>query len=229
MISPTLYHYPMACSLASCITAKEAGLDIDIELVDVQSKKIQSGGSLFEISPLGQVATLVRPDGRVLTENVAILLWLQSQSKINGYGITADKDSYFDLVSWMTFCATELHKAMLWPTMRPDVEEKHKGAARNEVLTKLAYVDGVLEKSEYLMSTGISAADSYLFWIFTLAPFAKVDLSAFLHILDYKKRLSARPHFATSLKHDLTNIVVMRESYPISTFVKNPILLARLQ
>lgn len=229
MINPTLYHYPMACSLASCITAKEAGFEIDIELVDVQSKNIESGGSLFEVSPLGQVATLVRPDGRVLTENVAILLWLQSQSKTIGYGITADKDSYFDLVSWMTFCATELHKAMLWPTMRHDVEEQHKSAARNEVLTKLAYVDDVLEKSKYLLPLGISAADSYLFWIFTLAPFAKVDLSAFSHILDYKDRLSARPHFANSLKQDQTDIVVMRKSYPLQTFVKNPILLARLQ
>jgi glutathione S-transferase len=77
----TLYHYPMACSLASVIAAKEMSVPLEVEHVDVYSKEILTGGSLFEMNPLGQVATLKLSDGSILTQNVAILNWIQTVSR----------------------------------------------------------------------------------------------------------------------------------------------------
>ena len=53
-----------------------AGMPLDVEEVDYAAGS-PTRGRLLEVNPLGQVPTLVLPDGRILTESLAMLHYLQ--------------------------------------------------------------------------------------------------------------------------------------------------------
>ena len=72
---PTLYHAPLTCSLAARFAAAEGGVDLDIAYVNLQSKELDRGGSLYDVNPLGQVSVLQFEDGSKLTETSTVLLW----------------------------------------------------------------------------------------------------------------------------------------------------------
>lgn len=56
-----------------------AGLPLDVEEVDY-SPGSPTRDRLLAVNPLGQVPALVLPDGRVFTESLAILHWLDDQA-----------------------------------------------------------------------------------------------------------------------------------------------------
>ena len=53
-----LYASPMACSLASHITALEAGLPVTVHYVNTATKKTDDGGDFRKIAPNGYVPAL---------------------------------------------------------------------------------------------------------------------------------------------------------------------------
>ena len=57
-----LYFSPFACSLASHITAREAGVDIQLTSVPLATKRTAAGEDFLAIAPKGQVPAL-RLDG----------------------------------------------------------------------------------------------------------------------------------------------------------------------
>ncbi len=48
-----LYFAPGACSLASHITAREAGLSLDLKRADTKTKKLEDGSDYFAINSKG--------------------------------------------------------------------------------------------------------------------------------------------------------------------------------
>src|SRR5829696_3796062 len=75
-----LYYSPAACSLAPHIVAREGGLDIELEKVDLKSKKTESGRDYLSINPKGAVPALEIDGGKVLTENAVVLQYLADKS-----------------------------------------------------------------------------------------------------------------------------------------------------
>ena len=71
-----LYFSPFACSLASHITAREAGLDISLISVALATKRTADGEDFLAIAPKGQVPALRLDEGTVLTEGPAVLQYL---------------------------------------------------------------------------------------------------------------------------------------------------------
>ena len=62
-----LYYSPGACSLATHIALREAGIPFDLEKVDLRTKTTASGADYRSVSAKGYVPTLVLDDGQVLT------------------------------------------------------------------------------------------------------------------------------------------------------------------
>lgn len=217
MSSATLYHYPMSCSLASVIAGQEFVVPFRIEHVDVYSKELLSGGSLFDIHPLGQVATLRFGDGTLLTQNVAILQWIQ---KVSGIAVACEHQ----LISWLTFCATELHRGLLWVALRSDISDEQKHAARLSIHPILRHVDRELAGRQFLVGDSLSVADCYLFWALLLAPRAGVELAAFTDLIAYQNRLSERPAFHMALIQDQSDFADIKIRYPDTLFHLNPTL-----
>ena len=81
-----LYYSPGACSLASHIALLEAGLDFELERVDLKSKLTETGADFTAINTKGYVPALVLDSGDVVTENIAVLDWIASQSSDSGTG-----------------------------------------------------------------------------------------------------------------------------------------------
>src|SRR5262249_25290821 len=69
-----LFASPMACSLASHITALEAGLPVKVRFVE--NKKTDDGGDYFQISEKGYVPALRLDDGQILNEGPSVLQYL---------------------------------------------------------------------------------------------------------------------------------------------------------
>lgn len=201
-MAPTLFHHPMACSTACRIAAAEGEVPLAIERVNVFNKTLVDGGDYHAVNPLGQVATLRFDDGRILTENAAILLWIQSRSAQDAFCARPDSADYFRLVSWLCFCATELHKHVLWPIFRGDAPEAVKQYARTLAPKKLAYLDNHLAGRDVLIGERMSAADAYLVWILLLTHDAGIDIAPFDNLRRYRRDLLARPAVAQVVSDD---------------------------
>lgn len=62
---------PGACSLAPQIAAREAGLAIELDKVDLRSKKTASGEDFSAPNPKGYVPALRLDDGSMLTASAS--------------------------------------------------------------------------------------------------------------------------------------------------------------
>ena len=119
-----LYYAPAACSLAPHIVAREAGLDLALEKVDLRTKKTESGHDYLSINPKGAVPALELDTGDVLTENAIVLQYLADKAPQSGL-MVANGMARWRFLELVNFIATELHKAFgpLWHHPSAEVRE----------------------------------------------------------------------------------------------------------
>lgn len=198
----TLYHAPLACSLAARFAAAEGNVPLDIRPLNLMTKKLASGGSLYDINPLGQVSVLILPDGSKLTETSAILVWLQSQSQVDGFHIDHDSRDFFQMLRWISFCATELHKGLFRVVFYQEATDEVKDRVRQLIPLRFQVLDEHLTNQNYLVSERFSAADAYLTWFFVLSNYARVDHIKYPALEAYRQRVMARPAIRSLIDAD---------------------------
>src|SRR5260221_2973095 len=98
-----LYFSPGACSLSPHIVLREAGLPFDLEQVNLQTKKLKSGGDFLEINPKGQVPVLKLDNGEVLTEGPAIVQYIADQKPETRLAANAGTQPRHHLPGWLNF------------------------------------------------------------------------------------------------------------------------------
>src|SRR5690348_12386590 len=86
-----LYYSPGACSIAIHALLEEIGKPYEAEKVDLRQKAQFSAGYL-KVNPKAQVPALLRDDGTVLTELVAIATWLADTNPALGLMPSAPAD-----------------------------------------------------------------------------------------------------------------------------------------
>src|SRR5215471_7564868 len=106
-----LYFTPGACSLSPHIVLREAGIDADLEQVDLKTKKTKSGADYNAINPKGQVPTLTLDSGQTLTEGPAIVQYLADQKSESGLAPRNGTLDRYRLQEWLNFITSELHKS----------------------------------------------------------------------------------------------------------------------
>src|SRR5688572_12037011 len=79
-----LYYAPGTCALAPHIVAREAGLDMTIEKVDLKAKTTASGRNYLAINPKGYVPALELDSGHILTEGPAVSQYLADRKPESG-------------------------------------------------------------------------------------------------------------------------------------------------
>ena len=136
-----LYFSPMACSLASRISLYESGQSATFKRVQLSDKAIASGGSLLDISAKGQVPVLVLDDGTVLTEGPAVLQYLADRQPDSGLLPPVGTTERYQVLSWLNYVGTEIHKLVFWHLFSPDTSPEAKAFARSKLPAKLTHLD----------------------------------------------------------------------------------------
>lgn len=197
-----LYYTPFACSLASHIVCREAGHPVTLKRVTLSSKEIEGGGSLLDLNPKGQVPTLRRDDGTILTEGPSILQFLGDLSPASGLCPAFGTDDRYRLAEWLNFVSTELHKRIFYMMFTPESDGAAKAAAKAAAPKKLALVAQSIEGRDYLLGSTFTVADAYLFWWLTLA--SRVGISTADHpgVDAYVARCAGRPGVQSALSFE---------------------------
>lgn len=186
-------HAPLTCSLASRIAAAEGEVPLDIAYLNLKTKELEAGGSLFDINPLGQVSVLRLDSGEILTETSTVLIWIQSQSKNDAFRRDPADPAYFQMLRWIAFCATELHKQIFRVVFYPEATDPVKDRIRGLAPKRFEVLDTQLSDRPFLLGDRFSAADAYLTWFFVLAERAQVDPAGYGRLCDYRDRMLERP------------------------------------
>jgi glutathione S-transferase len=189
-----LYYSPGACSLASHIALLEAGLDFELERVDLKSKLTETGADFTAINTKGYVPALVIDSGDIVTENIAVLDWIASQSPALGLDGTLGRTQ---LLEALAYISTEIHKSFKPYYTGASEEDKAKaGMYINKRLRWLA--DRKMGK--YLFGNEPTVADFYLF--VTLRWAAKFNISIPEALAVLQLRMMERPKVHAAIEFE---------------------------
>jgi glutathione S-transferase len=189
-----LYYTPGACSLADHIAMHEAGLNFELEKVDLATKTTETGADFNSVNGKGYVPALVLDGGELLTENVAILDWVADQKPaLRPQGALGRSK----LLEMLTFISTEIHKRFgVFFQGGSDADKAKNG----EMITKRFQhiADGM--SGDYLFGNEPSTADAYLFVTLMWAGMVGVPVPDKLN--GYRERMQGRQSVQTALKHE---------------------------
>src|SRR3954470_10190481 len=106
-----LFYVPGACSISVQIVLREGNFDFTLDKIDLKAgKKTERGESYLDLNPKGYVPALQLDDGKVLTEGAIIVQYLADQRPMSGLAPPNGTIARYELMEWMHFLATELHK-----------------------------------------------------------------------------------------------------------------------
>jgi glutathione S-transferase len=194
-----LYYAPGACSLAPHIVAREAGIELELEKVDLKTKKTASGQNYLAINPKGYVPALEFAKGQILTEGPAVQQYLADQKPSSGLAPAAGTIERYRLEEMLAYISSEIHKtygALFNPRITPEAREERLATLRN----RFEYIDKQLDRKPYLLGERFTVADAYQFVMCTWAEHMGVDLSGLENVSAFQKRVAARPAVQAALK-----------------------------
>lgn len=187
-----LYFSPGACSLASHIALREAGITFDLEKVDLRAKKTASGADFLTINSKGYVPALELDDGRLLTEGPAIGQYIADQKPASGLAPAAGSFERYQLQEYLNFITSELHKT-IGSLFNAGMPADWKTTVLALIDKRLAWMETQLAGKDYLMGAQFTVADAYLFTVLRWTVPFKIDLAKYPAIKDYFARVAARP------------------------------------
>ena len=183
-----LYYAPAACSLAPHIVAREAGLDLALEKVDLVAKKTASGRDYLSINPKGAVPALELDTGDVLTENAIVLQYLADKAPQSEL-MVAHGMAQWHCLELVNFVATELHKGFgpLWH--HPSAE------VREATIENLSKRFDILDRQLGDQFTGetFTIADAYAYAILNWTKIHKIDMHRWPRLMAFLDRVATRP------------------------------------
>lgn len=187
-----LYYKPGACSLASHIALREAGVDFTLEKVDTKAGKTESGEDYSAVNPNGYVPAL-RLDGVILTEGPAVLQHLAERFPNAGLLPAEGTLERANVLSFLNFTGTELHKAFS-PLFQPNLSAEARETAIEKIAKRMSFIEKTLSDGRpYLAGNKLSIADLYTYVVATWTAFVQIDLAQWPHVAAFVERIGARP------------------------------------
>ena len=194
-----LYYFSGACSLASNIALREAGLPFELVKVDRRTRKAADGLDFNEVNPKGYVPTLTLDNGEVLTENVAVLQYIADRNPASKLAPPAGTLERYRLMEWLGFISSEIHKNFS-QLFREDAAEETRQYVRKVLSNRLDYLNRTIGDGPFLMGEQFTVADPYLFTVLGWGPHLDFDLGKWPQLQRYMERVGARPQVVEALK-----------------------------
>lgn len=187
-----LYYSPGACSLSPHIVLREAGMDFEIERVDLASHLTETGADFMQINPKAYVPALRLDDGQVLTEGAAIVQFIADLHPESGLAPKPGTLERTRLQEHLNFIAAEYHKAF-GPFFSPDASEAAKTAAATNVGHRLDYFERIFaDGRSYLLGDTFSVADAYFFVVSTWTKPTGIGLEKWPNVSGFVTRVASR-------------------------------------
>ncbi len=193
-----LYYAPGACSQASHMALREAGLDFQLEKVDLRKKITASGDDYRKINPLGYVPALELDDGVVITEGPAIMQFIADHAPAAGL-LPTEGTARYRAIGWLNFIATELHKTCS-PLFSPTLTEEQRAPVIERLAVRLDRLELLFKTNSYLLGAQFSVADLYLFVITGWFGHMNIPLKKWPHIERFREVVAARPAVQAALE-----------------------------
>jgi glutathione S-transferase len=187
-----LYFSPGACSLASHITALEAGVPIKLERADTKTKKLVDGSDFYAVNSKGAVPALRLDDGQVLTEGVAIMQYLADQKPESGLVPKAGTLARYRVQEWLNYITSEVHKSYS-PLWNPTADPKVKEYAQANLEKKLDWVNAQIAGKKFLTGDTFTIADAYLYTVINWSYFLGLGLDKWPALKEFHARVDSRP------------------------------------
>jgi glutathione S-transferase len=194
-----LYYAPGACSQSPHIVAREAGIELQLEKVDLKAKRTESGRDYLEINPKGYVPALELDDGQVLTEGPAIVQYLadlRPEAQLAPAHGTLERVRLQEMLGYVN---SELHKTytpLFKPATPAEVREERKAYLRQ----RYELVERRLAERPYLSGERFGIADAYLFVVTNWAGAVGLDLGGFDALAAFQRRVAERPAVQAALR-----------------------------
>jgi glutathione S-transferase len=196
-----LYIIPGACSLAVNIALREAGLQFNLRTVDGGSKKTDDGADFLSINAKGYVPALRLDDDSVLTENVAILLYVADRDPTAKLAPPPGTIERCRLTEWLCFINSEVHKAFS-PLFDPGAAEEVRRYAQGRLAKRLHWLEKEVGTKAFLVGGGFTVADAYLFTVLGWGSEVGVDMGQWPNLLRYHAGIGARPAVLQALRSE---------------------------
>lgn len=193
-----LYYMPGACSLATHILLREAGIPFDLERVG-RDKKTEHGEDFLALNPKGYVPALKLDDGDVVTENVVLHGYVADQKPDAKLAPAHGTRARLKQDELAVFISTEIHKSYS-PLFNPAITDDARKATIDKLMTCYKLIEQILSDGRaYLTGDTFATVDAYLFTVTNWGNSMKLDFSAFPNLLAFQKRVGARPAVQASL------------------------------
>ncbi len=186
-----LFASPMACSLASHITAIEAGLPVKVRFVE--NRKTDDGGDYLQISAKGYVPALRLDDGVILNEGPSVLQYLADRKPESGLAPAWGTIERYQLIDTLNYLSTELHKRIFYNVFNPNSAEPTKAAARALFDPTFDHLAQKLAGGDFIVGNTFTVADAYLVTMLNWAVFLKIDLAKWPALAAYHQKHLKRP------------------------------------
>ncbi len=192
----TLYFSPGACSTASHIGIEETGASYE-EKPTLLAKGEQKTESYLKINPRGKVPAL-GVDGKVITENTAILTYLAKQYP-DAKLMPADPVEEARCISTMAWFSNIVHPSYT-RYMRPERFAEGDAAKTTVKETGLKSfwdsckeIDGLLQGKDWIMGSGYTVADPYALVFYGWGVRAELPMQELTAYTAWKDRMLKRP------------------------------------
>jgi glutathione S-transferase len=186
-----LYLAPHACSLAVDIVARELGIPLILEWVDVRGKKLKDGSNYFKINAKGQVPMLELDDGQLLSEGQVIIQLLADSKPGNTMLAASATIERYRVLEWLSFICSELHKGFT-PLFRQNTPPAYRDIAIENLARRFSWLDEMLTHDRYLTGEEFTAADAYCYTIVSWAKLHNIALAPWPHLAGYIERVDGR-------------------------------------
>jgi glutathione S-transferase len=194
-----LYYLTGACSLASDIALRDAGLKFELVKVDRKTRKAADGLDFNEVNPKGYVPALSLDNGEVLTENVTVLQYIADRNPAAKLAPAAGTMERYRLMEWLSFINSEIHKSFS-PLFRADAPEDMKEYVRKNIANRLDYLQRALGSKQFVMGEQYTIADPYLFTVLSWGAHVGIDLGKWPQLKRYVDGVGARPNVIAAQK-----------------------------
>lgn len=202
----TFYHSTQTCSTSVRIVLEE--LQINHTIIEVSWKKRLNVDELKKINPLGSVPVIITEEGKILTQNIAILEYIADLSPSSNLLAPPGTWERRETMSWLSFIASDFHKAFT-PFFRLNKMTSSESAIqdikkyiKSNVEEYISYINNNLTGKDYIMGKQFTIADAYLFIILGWSQFLHINLNSYENIKKYLSNMNSRSIIKKIMKEE---------------------------